>query len=129
MQYAGHVKARGIYVIVPPPHPSGHTRHAHPPDSVSRAGTWLRHRTQVREEVRDAWLGRWLRDFVYDLRFSARAFLRSPSFTATAVISLALGIGATATIYPRSIRSCCTRCPCGSPSGWFSSTGKAIRPA
>src|SRR5260221_11766130 len=55
--------------------------------------------TQVREEVRDVWLTRWLRDFAYDLRFSARSFLRSPSFTATAVLSLALGIGATTPIY------------------------------
>ena len=55
--------------------------------------------TQVREEVRDVWLTRWLRDFAYDLRFSARSFLRSPSFTATAVLSLALGIGATTAIY------------------------------
>lgn len=54
---------------------------------------------QVQEEVRDVWLTRWLRDFVYDLRFSARAFLRSRSFTATAVLSLALGIGATTAIY------------------------------
>src|SRR5437588_2336637 len=55
--------------------------------------------TQVREEVRDVWLTRWLRDFVYDLRFSVRSFLRTPSFTATAVLSLALGIGATTAIY------------------------------
>src|SRR5260221_6836353 len=55
--------------------------------------------TQVQEEVRDIWLTRWLRDFAYDLRYSARAFLRSPSFTATAVISLALGIGATTAVY------------------------------
>ena len=55
--------------------------------------------TQVREEVRDVWLTRWLRDFVYDLRFSARNFLRAPSFTATTVLSLALGIGATTAIY------------------------------
>src|SRR4029077_839039 len=54
---------------------------------------------QVREEVRDVWLTRWLRDFVYDLRFSARSFLRSPSFTATTVLSLAIGIGATTAIY------------------------------
>src|SRR5437660_6144345 len=55
--------------------------------------------TQIREEVRDVWLTRWLGDFVYDLRFSLRSFLRSPSFTATSVISLALGIGATTAIY------------------------------
>src|SRR6266851_7963117 len=54
---------------------------------------------QVSEEVRDVWLTRWLRDFLYDLRFSARSFLRSPSFTATSVLSLALGIGATTAIY------------------------------
>src|SRR6185369_10435358 len=55
--------------------------------------------TQVREQVRDIWLTRWLREFVYDLRFSARSFHRSPSFTATAVLSLALGVGATTAIY------------------------------
>jgi predicted permease len=55
--------------------------------------------TQLREEVRDVWLTRWLRDFVYDLRFSVRSFFRTPSFTATVVLSLALGIGATTAIY------------------------------
>src|SRR5213080_227264 len=54
---------------------------------------------QVQEEVRDIWLTRWLRDFACDLRLSARSFLRSPSFTATAVLSLALGIGATTALY------------------------------
>ncbi len=54
---------------------------------------------QVREEVRDVWLTRWLRDFVYDLRFSARSFRRSPSFSTTIVLSLALGIGATTALY------------------------------
>jgi predicted permease len=55
--------------------------------------------TQIREEVRDVWLTRWARDFAYDLRFSLRSFLRTPLFTATAVLSFALGLGATTAIY------------------------------
>src|SRR5262249_17523035 len=39
---------------------------------AGRTGTRGSH--QVREEVRDVWLTRWLRDFVYDLRFSVRSF-------------------------------------------------------
>src|SRR5437867_2169359 len=69
------------------------------PEARRRAALELGGATQVREEVRDIWLTRWLRDFVYDLRFSARSLLRSPSFTATSVLSLALGIGATTAIY------------------------------
>src|SRR5437879_1404969 len=69
------------------------------PEARRRAALELGGATQVREEVRDIWLTRWLRDLAYDLRFSARSFLRSPSFTATAVLSLALGIGATTALY------------------------------
>ncbi|MBV9760190.1 MAG: ABC transporter permease [Acidobacteriaceae bacterium] len=54
---------------------------------------------QVKEEVRDVWLTRWMRDFAYDLRFSLRTFYKNPAFTITAVVSLMLGIGATTAIY------------------------------
>src|SRR5215467_9523407 len=69
------------------------------PEARRRAALELGGGTQVQEEVRDVWLTRWLRDFVYDLRFSLRSFVRSPSFTATTVLTLALGIGATTAIY------------------------------
>jgi predicted permease len=54
---------------------------------------------QIREEVRDVWLTRWVRDLIYDLRFSVRSFLRTPALTITSVLSLMLGIGATTAIY------------------------------
>src|SRR6266478_9591873 len=54
---------------------------------------------QIEEEVRDIWLTRWLRDFADDFRLSVRSFLRIPSFSITAVLSLVLGIGATTAIY------------------------------
>src|SRR5581483_6854139 len=54
---------------------------------------------QTQEEVRDIWLRWWLTDFLHDFRFSLRSFLRTPSFTITAVLSLTLGIGATTAIY------------------------------
>src|SRR5215469_12769619 len=54
---------------------------------------------QIQDEVQDIWLGRWLPDFAYDLRFAVRSFLRTPSFTIAAVLSLMLGIGATTAIY------------------------------
>src|ERR1700751_6011347 len=69
------------------------------PEARRRAALELGGAAQVREEVSDVWLTRWLRDFIYDLRFAARSLVRSPSFTVTAVLSLAIGIGATTAIY------------------------------
>src|SRR6476620_8436369 len=69
------------------------------PEARRQAALQLGGATQIREEVRDIWLSRWLRDFLYDLRFAARSFLRSPSFTATTVLSLAIGIAAATAIY------------------------------
>jgi putative ABC transport system permease protein len=69
------------------------------PEARRQAALELGGVTQVQQEVRDIWLTQWLRDFAYDLRISARSFLRNPAFTTTAVLSLALGIGATTAIY------------------------------
>ncbi len=40
-----------------------------------------------------------MRTVFHDLRYSLRQFLKTPGFTLTAVISLALGIGATTAVF------------------------------
>jgi putative ABC transport system permease protein len=54
---------------------------------------------QVKEEVRSAKAGRWLEDFLLDIRFGMRLLRRNRGFTIVAVVILALGIGATTAIF------------------------------
>src|SRR5579871_6082097 len=55
--------------------------------------------TLLREEARTSWSWNWLEGLWRDARYGVRTLLRSPSFSVTAVLVMALGIGASTSLF------------------------------
>jgi predicted permease len=65
---------------------------------------WAAHRdlgnvTLLEEHVRAVWIWTFLEQLIQDLRYALRTMLANKTFSALAILSLALGVGATAAIF------------------------------
>ncbi len=71
------------------------------PDGAARADARRRfgNTTAITEHSREAWQFHWVAALARDLRYGARSMARRPGFTAVAVLSLAVALGANTAVF------------------------------
>ncbi|HXO62034.1 MAG TPA: ABC transporter permease [Candidatus Acidoferrales bacterium] len=71
-----------------------------PPGEAQRAARIeLGGSEQVKEQVREARMGNWLHSVAADCRYGLRQLRKNPGFTAVAIVTLAVAIGANAVVF------------------------------
>jgi len=77
----------------------GEARGLTPEEAARAAGRELGNEILIKEVTREMWGGRALERFLQDARFGLRLLKRNLAFSAVAVVTLALGIGASAAVF------------------------------
>jgi predicted permease len=70
-----------------------------PAEARARARRQFGNPTQQSELAAETWVSSWAADALHDLRYAIRGLLRQPAFALFAVVILALGIGASSTVF------------------------------